>query len=342
MIIIFLLLITLQITQCHGNTAQTFKHEIDTVLATDDYFTKRKNMSDPEFRHHLDVIEALKAVCKANQKGRSQSVTFTKVCLQSFFNEEGSVLFLSPEKFPRFCTAVSEIVQKSSVSEQFVFLVEDAEFMNATAISLGSSSLIFIGKGLIDTFSDDAIRAVLAHEIAHIALHHSTKKLFLVMGELSIIATLLGILWCNLPNSWGTFQDKVPSMIIGAVVLLLIKQFIDDAFSCVCEQEADVYAFSALGDASLERFFEEFIRDVHKRQEKYTQDCCHTLQALKSLVDKDCNVAQAMLDTLRGRAKELEEKSYRDIHASGDHPSIRERLERMRALRVQRASFQVH
>ena len=115
-----------------------------------------------------------------------------------------------------------------------VYLTKD---VNAWAMANGC---IRVYSGLMDQMNDDELRAVIGHEIGHVALGHSKSKM-----QTAYAASAARGLAAAVGGTIGSLSQSQ----LGA----LGEQFVNAQFSQVQESAADNYSFDLLTERKLER-----------------------------------------------------------------------------------------
>jgi len=139
-------------------------------------------------------------------------------------------------------------------------VILDTDEINAMATPGGH---IFVSRGLIDcTESEDALAAVLAHEIAHIQLGHSVdairaSRVRAATADTGKALLVTGIATAN-AYSGTTFSDAEMKEILTAVDTIssasneVLKTLVNTGFSKEQEFEADAQALQILKSAGYE------------------------------------------------------------------------------------------
>ena len=134
-------------------------------------------------------------------------------------------------------------------------LGEKTKKANAALVGLGNTRRVLLADTLLQSFSEDEIEAVLAHELGH-HVHGDIWSLLAIQTS----ATFLGLYAVNLAlTRWSrTFGFRGPSdfanlplvaLITLAVSLLLLP--VVNSFSRWLERRADLYALQAIPDPSV-------------------------------------------------------------------------------------------
>jgi beta-barrel assembly-enhancing protease len=152
----------------------------------------------------------------------------------------------------RYVTKVGLILAKNSdLPETFGgyrFFVLDTNEVNALAAPGG---FIFVSKGLIKALPDeDALAAVLAHEVAHVVKRHGIEAISSAtrtasLGALGQVAAEIGMSQVNAPVASLSTVTQNLTAATGEIVETLVV----NGYSREDEYDADAYAVELLGRA---------------------------------------------------------------------------------------------
>lgn len=204
---------------------------------------------------------------------------------------ECDVIIVTSETLPTLYAYVDGICKKANIITPTIFVTRQNGFFNAAAQKLlMSSGAIIIGQKLMHDISDEALEAVLAHEIGHIKYNHGNKTLALVVGslvlfpilfkqfkldkEFNAIMAMLKLIDENKlvspQDAWNifakvnTFRTKVVLLLAG--VLTLPSLFINKRF----EKEADEFACKDNDKSKgLIEYFELTLQKEELREEEF-------------------------------------------------------------------------
>lgn len=199
-----------------------------------------------------------------------------------FFLTSDAIL-VTPDNLPLLYACVDEICKKGKAVMPAVFVTHKKSFFNAFAAKIAQSNGgIVIGQELLSKLSDDAIEAVLAHEIGHIKYNH-VNKIYALQGACFIGALLL-TQYCK-PGFWK--KVSFPKSLSEAEIYRFIKGLciLDIKFEAIYfvsslmaafvinkrfEKEADAFACQTIGKSSgLIEFFEYILRQDQLREEEF-------------------------------------------------------------------------
>jgi len=127
-------------------------------------------------------------------------------------------------------------------------LSKETRKANAAVAGLGKSRRILLSDTLLRNYSDDEIKAVFAHELAHVCLRHPWK--ILAFGALiSLISFYLAYLSFNKSLDFFGFKQAydVAAFPLLALILLLIGLVfipLQNSFLRYLEKKADMFALS--------------------------------------------------------------------------------------------------
>ena len=135
-----------------------------------------------------------------------------------------------------------------SKNSKSVKLSKETRKANAAIAGLGKSKRILLSDTLLRNYSDDEIKAVFAHELAHVCLRHAWK--ILVFGALiSLISFCLAYVSFNKSLDFFGFKQvyDIAAFPLLALILLLIGLVfipLQNGFLRYLEKQADMFALS--------------------------------------------------------------------------------------------------
>ncbi|MDR0589707.1 MAG: M48 family metalloprotease [Spirochaetaceae bacterium] len=143
----------------------------------------------------------------------------------------------------KICAAITANSPKPEIFNGYHVLILDSSEINAFATSGGH---IFITRGLIEcTDSEDALAAVIAHEIAHIQLQHSIRAI-----KTSRISQAVMITGISSANVAGQYLDlKELTNVFDESVGNIVTTLVNNGYSQSQEFDADNTALSLLAAA---------------------------------------------------------------------------------------------
>ena len=146
-------------------------------------------------------------------------------------------------------------------------LSEKSKKANAALTGLGATRRIILADTLLNSYSDDEIEAVLAHELGHHVHRHILKSIFVQAG-----ITLLGFWLANSVlhyaverrNMFDSMSDfaNLPLLILVSTVLSLLLMPALNAYSRFNERQADRYCFQSVASVGA------FISSMNKLAEQ--------------------------------------------------------------------------
>lgn len=194
------------------------------------------------------------------------------------------VVVVTPETMPKLYEYVDGICQKAEIETPTIFVTRKNWLFNAMAQKLlMSSGAIIIGQKLMHDLSDNALEAIVAHEIGHIKYNHVNKMIALHIGRDICYAALCSMLHLNritfVKDENGLFiipsqtelQSQIKSMNIKRILLdvslyLALWLMMDKRF----EKEADEFACKDNGKAAgLIEAFEFMLKKEQLREEEF-------------------------------------------------------------------------
>lgn len=161
------------------------------------------------------------------------------------------------------CGAITMNSSMPFLYKNYCVAIIDTDEINAMATPGGH---IFISRGLIQAVeSEDALAAVIAHEIAHIQLRHSisaikANRLTNAITQAATASALAGIVMLNddLSRKKEVFSDEDMEKILNAVDLFsnitreMTEKLVNSGFSKSQEYEADEKALYLMADAGYD------------------------------------------------------------------------------------------
>jgi Zn-dependent protease with chaperone function len=146
-----------------------------------------KEMFDEDAHPELARIQRDTLICS--------NLTFIQRFVRSGLFELDLVL-VTPHTLPKLYEYVDGVCKKAHIVTPTIFITRDKYgFFNAFAEKLlMSTGAIVIGQKLMRETSDNALEAVLAHEVGHIKYNHGNKKLALGLGSLLLYLILFKLL----------------------------------------------------------------------------------------------------------------------------------------------------
>jgi STE24 endopeptidase len=135
---------------------------------------------------------------------------------------------------------------------------------NAALTGLGRSRKIIISDTLLETFSNDEIEVVLAHELGHLVRHHMMKGIIV-----SAIMSLIGFYIMAQVYSFYAAVFRVPAHDLSAIPFLALEMTVfgivamplGNFYSRRIEHDADVFALDTTG---MRKEFAESMRKLGK------------------------------------------------------------------------------
>lgn len=133
------------------------------------------------------------------------------------------------------------------VSNVFKFnMSKNTKKANAAFTGLGKTKRILLGDTLLDSYSEDEIETVIAHELGHYKKKHIIKNLFIGAFSSFLIFFLIAHLH-GITLKWFGFNEitqiaSFPVLVIWASLIGLIQKPLSNFISRKFEYEADQYA----------------------------------------------------------------------------------------------------
>jgi Zn-dependent protease with chaperone function len=246
------------------------------------------------------------------------------------------VIVVAPETLPKLYEYVDGICKKANIATPTVFLTRKDGFLNAAAQKLlMSTGGIVIGQKLLHDLSDDAIEAIVAHEIGHIKHNHINKLLVLSVFTMILYYKLCGSLSLDkvtILSSDTSLEicSKIGSLVAKKYALLtslflLPSLIVNKRF----EKEADEFACKDNDKSNgLIEFFELILQKDQLREEEFTA-IYELLQQNKSQLSFDDYYFDLIIRYYTAKAGHLYSKARKYIYHNtflGAHPSPESRI----------------
>ncbi|MBS4034292.1 MAG: M48 family metallopeptidase [Ignavibacterium sp.] len=149
-------------------------------------------------------------------------------------------------------TRISELAKDAGLKVEDVYsfdMSKNTKKANAAFTGLGKTKRIILGDTLLDSYSENEIETVIAHEVGHYKHNHITKNI--IIGTLSSFITLFLIAKLyELSLSWFGFESvtqisALPLLTLWSILIGLVTTPIGNILSRKFEYEADRYAIDA-------------------------------------------------------------------------------------------------
>ncbi len=229
------------------------------------------------------------------------------------------VVIVTSETMPVLYAYVDGICQKAEIVTPTIFVTRQDGFFNAFAQKLlVSTGGILIGQKLLHDLTDDAIEAVVAHEIGHIKHNHVNKMLALsVVDWIAYYVMLEAMSVKGQPSGSEVLFAWVASSFVS--LLIINKRF---------EKEADEFACKDNGKAKgIVEMFELILKKDELREEEFV--------AVGELLQQNWSQLSFYDNTMLGLRYSLAKfghnftKAYKHIYHNtflGAHPSPEARI----------------
>jgi STE24 endopeptidase len=133
---------------------------------------------------------------------------------------------------------------------------------NAAFTGLGKTKRILLGDTLLESYNDDEIETVIAHELGHYKHKHIIKNI-IISTVFSFLTFFLIAFLYDLSLEWFDFTSRtqiaaIPILSLWGMLIGLIQSPISNSISRKFEYEADEYAVNSTGKS------EAFINTLEK------------------------------------------------------------------------------
>lgn len=341
---------TVVITQAHSKTEKEIFHnpmaqEIANLKKHNAEFKKEYQLKNDTLRSLLIDVRTMAFISdKHNSIDQITNYVFFKVfpgpALNLAFPK--GLVSVNATQAPLLHELIDNLAHKMNIAKPAIFITRDKSIFNACASSLSTNaSLIIIGQKLLNSLSEQELRSVLAHELAHVKNNHVPKQLCCSLGILTGSVLLWRYLFCDVKKSTDktTINDATSRpetvgkalMFIGAVIwaeLLILN------FSRIFEKEADTDAIATTNDPqSFINMISKIEDEVEKEFNNYQEEYDYVIEEIKKI--KESSSWHAWLYETRASAHLSSMKEIRDQaldYDNGTHPSCKTRKEYARQL----------
>lgn len=159
---------------------------------------------------------------------------------------------ITPLENEELKSRIKELGIQAGLNVQNVFkfdMSKNTKKANAAFTGLGKSKRILLGDTLVDSYSDDEIETVIAHEMGHYKHKHILKNL--VIGTLSSFLTFwlmaylydLSLIWFGFISIYQI--SALPILVLWGSLIGLFQTPITNYISRKFEYEADTYAIKS-------------------------------------------------------------------------------------------------
>lgn len=308
---------------------------------------------DPEIKMFLEMntklvttelASILSSVSKIKHVNKQQGM-FNKAINKFFFhifptphNKDvftgGSVVVLEEHQTPKLHALIDELAKAHNIPKPAVFLSTGGKLLNAYTMSLTrGASIIVIGEELIEKTSYEELKAVLAHELAHIKNNHNSKIIAAGFVSTLILPALVMLIYKDLSplrvevdaaeGSTSPYTVFLFTSTCASFLWIIAELYIRRSF----EKEADLDAIKATNDPQsfinmltvLEKDYIELFEPFNKAYD-YTVDKIKEIETESYIHSWWLKTKASLLKSVMENAKKgaLEE----DL---SDHPSIKSR-----------------
>ena len=170
------------------------------------------------------------------------------------------------DTMPKMYNYIAQLCQKEGIETPVVFISKDTGIFNAFAFKVFvTTGGILIGQDLLKECSDDAIEAIIAHEIGHVYHNHANKHL-----ALRLVATV---------GVGAATKNPVAAVIGGG---LLSSVIIGKSH----EKQADQFAYKTGKSQGLIEFFENLKKKEQKEDDYFSLRLGYYLAKMAHKIDR--------------------------------------------------------
>ena len=147
---------------------------------------------------------------------------------------------------------ISELADNAKLKVENVYsfdMSKNTKKANAAFTGLGKTKRIILGDTLLDSYSENEIETVIAHEVGHYKHNHITKNI--LIGTISSFVTLFLIAkYYEVSLNWFGFESvsqisALPLLTLWSILIGLVTTPLGNILSRKFEYEADRYAIDA-------------------------------------------------------------------------------------------------
>lgn len=147
----------------------------------------------------------------------------------------------------KICGAITVNSERPELYRGYHVAIMDTDEINAFATPGGH---ILISRGLLNcASSEDALAAVIAHEVAHIQLQHSVKAIKSARTVDAIFSTAGTVV-----TAFAEEDLRFLSDVFGETVNEVVGQLVESGYSKNQEYDADAFALKLMADAGYNPF----------------------------------------------------------------------------------------
>lgn len=194
------------------------------------------------------VVKSVNAIKRAATDITPEEEYYLGRSTSAIIIEKNGGLYNNTEKTKyvnKICGALVMYSEKPYLYKGYSVGILNSQDLNAISTPGGH---IFITKGMYDIAdSEDALAAIIAHEIAHIQLNHASDVIKMSRTMEAVTATVDAV-----DKMTRSREELEEEEWVNALSLAYVEKILTDGFSSEQEYEADAYALKLLVDAGYD------------------------------------------------------------------------------------------
>lgn len=150
---------------------------------------------------------------------------------------------------------LQELIKRSQVSVPGIDILEiseDEDTANAMMMGIGKTRRITFSDTLLNSYTQDEIKVICAHELGHVKKAHFTQTLFVSLLIIMLVFFLTNLTAAAVINLFNvgdiTTLSAMPITILLFFVLYSVFMIFSNIYSRSLEKEADLYALQLTKD----------------------------------------------------------------------------------------------
>lgn len=309
-------------TNCHEKTT-TMRQEVNAFIASP-AAQQRVQVKDEVFRFLLDTLDKCLVIADKPSRWDRALETFF-YCIHSELpllgglrsSDPAGMLLVTECDAPRLHSCLQDLCAQLGVPKPMLFLDLNNKVCDAGAEAWGvRHSFIILNKKLIDVVTDQGMRGVLAHELAHIKHNHSLVLSGVMVSVFFGALVLFRYAWCEAAQN---VTKLAGATLATMVVLLLVIRF--------CEEQADRTALN-VGEVAQDFAvtMHELIDYEQDALSQYNHEFLLVQEKIKALHTKSPKLATLLALIARVYHKVTSKACSAALDQAGiDHPSLKQR-----------------
>ncbi len=322
---------------------QSIADELKSLVESDADIKQRLEIKDTYIAHLLDMIDRSKMIAQSSTSTLRQLLDHI---FYNFFPGAGvdamckGLIYLSPQKAPKLHAMLNTLATSYGLKTPPVFLAGDKKMFNAAASSLWpSTAMVILGRELVDAMSDDELKSVLAHELAHVKNMDVTKHLLASIIMIFIIYKV--VTYCvekfalktnrvvtSVRTTTTGYVSKNLIIWLTSIVGICVMYNILTSLTRTMEKQADLDAIKVTQDPdAFVSAMQQIKKYVETELEKFRKENAFLNKNIDEFAVISPLLARLIRYSAENYAKDKEEAAKRIIEDnSGDHPALNTRI----------------